>query len=141
MSNHQAVSENQTPWYKSPWHIHVFNFNASFAKCSGNCQTIDTVWAGTYCLTRRADPESQTPWYTGPRHRHAISMLQISNVRDIVTLADLHSQKAKLPNVNVSDTDMHFLLWTQCYTRLVIQTRLRVSLEASKITFLVHCVT
>lgn len=45
------------------------------------------------------------------------------------------SQKAKLPNVNVSDTDMHFLLWTQCYTRLVIQTRLRVSLEASKITF------
>lgn len=47
-------------------------------------------------------------------------MLQISNVPDIVSLADLHTQKAcKLRNVNVPDTDMQCLQWTQSTSKIV----------------------
>lgn len=71
-----------------------------------------------HCLTRRADPERQTEWYKCSRH--AILMLQISNVPDIVSLADLHTQKAcKLRNVNVPDTDMQCLQWTQSTSKIV----------------------
>lgn len=130
----RAVSESQTPCTSVP-DTQTCNFNASDTKCSGNCQTIETVWPGTYCLTHGAVQERQTEWYKCSLTWHAISMLQISNVRDTVTLADLitlsESQTpwCKCPRHGHAKSAADVVQLKDSYTRLVIQTRLRISLE------------
>lgn len=80
-------------------------FNALDTKCTGNSQTIETVCAGTL--------SNSSSW---PRKTNrVVQVFQTCdfnasdiNVRDIVKLADLHSQKvseSQTRNVNVPDTD------------------------------------
>lgn len=94
-------------------------FNALDTKCTGNSQTIETVCAGTL--------SNSSSW---PRKTNrVVQVFQTCdfnasdiNVRDIVKLADLHSQKvteSQARNVNVPDTDMQCLQWTQSNSKIV----------------------
>lgn len=94
-------------------------FNALDTKCTGNSQTIETVCAGTLSYS--------SSW---PRKTNrVVQVFQTCdfnasdiNVRDIVKLADLHSQKvseSQTRNVNVPDTDMQCLQWTQSNSKIV----------------------